>query len=83
MMELTIQTISRHYPNGMQVLKALNRMILLCLCGLLGSNDELKHLLLCVLVSVQEPGKGHLLFEDIDIARYTAQLLQFMLETMF
>ena len=82
-MELTIHNISKHYPNGVQALKAVNRMILLCLCGLLGSNDELKHLLMCILVSVQEPGKGHLLFEEVDIARYSAQLLQFMLETMF
>ncbi|MDO6388650.1 hypothetical protein Q4E40_00840 [Pontibacter sp. BT731] len=82
-MELTIRNISRNYLNGVQTLKGINLMILLCLCTLLGTSGKMQHTLMCLLATLQGPDEGQLLFEDIDVAGQLAQLLQFILDTLF
>ncbi|MCP2045356.1 hypothetical protein [Pontibacter sp. HSC-36F09] len=82
-MELTIRNISKSYLNGAQTLKGINWIILLGLCSLVWTNEKIQYTLTCLLATQQQPDEGHVLFEDIDVVKQLAQLLQFILDTMF
>src|SRR5688572_14684239 len=68
-MELTIEGVSKTYPNGVQALKAVTLTIPAGMYGLLGPNGAGKSTLMRILATVQEPDEGNVILGDIDVLK--------------
>ena len=66
---LTINNLSKTYPNGVQALKGVSLDIGRGLFGLLGPNGAGKSTLMRTLATLQEPDTGDILFDGLDVVR--------------
>jgi len=73
-MNLSIENVSKTYPNGVQALKNVNLKIPRGMFGLLGPNGAGKSSLMRTIATLQEPDNGNLVFGDIDILKEQEEL---------
>jgi len=66
-MELTIQNLSKTYPNGVQALNDVSLTIPVGMYGLLGPNGAGKSTLMRTIATLQEPDEGTITLGDIDV----------------
>jgi ABC-2 type transport system ATP-binding protein len=66
---LTINNLSKTYPNGVQALKGVSLNIERGLFGLLGPNGAGKSTLMRTLATLQEPDTGEIIFDGLDVVR--------------
>jgi len=66
-MELAIQQIEKKYPNGVKALDGINLQIGKGMFGLLGPNGAGKSSLMRTIATLQEPDKGTIHFDEMDI----------------
>src|SRR5687767_6796436 len=66
-MQLTIEGVSKTYPNGVQALKDVTLTIPAGMYGLLGPNGAGKSTLMRILATLQEPDEGSIHIGDIDV----------------
>ena len=67
MNRLTIENLSKTYPNGVKALNDVSLNISNGMFGLLGANGAGKSSLMRTIASLQEPSSGTIRFNDIDI----------------
>jgi len=68
-MALTIQGLSKTYPNGVQALKNVSLSIGNNMFGLLGPNGAGKSTLMRTIATLQEPDSGSILLDGIDVLK--------------
>ena len=68
-MELTIQNISKTYPNGVEALKNVNLKIGNGMFGLLGPNGAGKSTLMRTIAALQDSDEGTITVGDIDVSK--------------
>ncbi len=68
-MELTIQNISKTYPNGIEALKNVNLKIGNGMFGLLGPNGAGKSTLMRTIAALQDSDEGTITVGDIDVSK--------------
>ena len=68
-MELTIQNISKTYPNGIEALKNVNLKIGNGMFGLLGPNGAGKSTLMRTIAALQDSDEGTIIVGDIDVSK--------------
>src|SRR4026208_151022 len=68
-MELTIQHVSKTYPNGVQALKDVTLTIPAGMYGLLGPNAAGKSTLMRIIATLQERDAGTIRLGDIDVVQ--------------
>ena len=68
-MTLTIQNLTKTYPNGVKALDHLNLEIQKGMFGLLGPNGAGKSSLMRTIATLQLPDKGSILFDGIEVLR--------------
>lgn len=68
-MHLSIQNLSKTYPNGVQALKNVNLEIPVGMFGLLGPNGAGKSSLMRTIATLQEPDYGSIMLGDIDVLK--------------
>ncbi len=66
-MELTIQNVSKTYPNGVQALNDVTLTIPAGMYGLLGPNGAGKSTLMRIIATLQEPDAGSIRLGEIDV----------------
>ncbi|MBU4485819.1 MAG: ABC transporter ATP-binding protein [Candidatus Delongbacteria bacterium] len=66
-MKLTIQNLSKTYPNGVQALKNISLEISNGMFGLLGPNGAGKSTLMRTIATLQEADSGSITLDDIDV----------------
>jgi ABC-2 type transport system ATP-binding protein len=66
-MELTIQHVSKTYPNGVHALKDVTLTIPAGMYGLLGPNGAGKSTLMRIIATLQEPDAGSIRLGEIDV----------------
>lgn len=66
-MKLTIDDVSKTYPNGTQALKDVSLTIPPGMFGLLGPNGAVKSTLMRTIATLQEPDAGSVRLGDIDV----------------
>lgn len=64
---LTIENLTKIYPNGVKALNGINLKITNGMFGLLGANGAGKSSLMRTIASLQEPSEGSINFNDVDI----------------
>jgi len=73
-MKLTIQNLSKTYPNGTKALSNVNLTIQDGMFGLLGPNGAGKSTLMRTIATLQEPDSGSLHLDDLNILEDPMQL---------
>ncbi len=68
-LELTIENLSKTYPNGVQALKDVTLKIPTGMFGLLGPNGAGKSTLMRTISTLQEPDQGSIRFNGIDVLK--------------
>ncbi|MEL6917021.1 MAG: ABC transporter ATP-binding protein [Bacteroidota bacterium] len=68
-MKLTIETLSKTYPNGVQALKNVSLTIGKGMYGLLGQNGAGKSTLMRTIATLQDPDSGTIDFNGIDVLK--------------
>ena len=68
-MELTIQNISKTYPNGVEALKNISLKIGNGMFGLLGPNGAGKSTLMRTIASLQDSDEGTITVGDFDVSK--------------
>ena len=68
-MKLTVENISKTYPNGVEALKNVSIEINNGIFGLLGPNGAGKSTLMRTIAALQEADDGSIMFGDIDVAK--------------
>ena len=68
-MQLTINNISKTYPNGVKALNNLNLTINNGMFGLLGPNGAGKSTLMRTIATLQNPDEGSIAFKGIDVLK--------------
>ncbi|HYR28307.1 MAG TPA: ABC transporter ATP-binding protein [Thermoanaerobaculia bacterium] len=68
-MELTIQNVSKTYPNGVRALTDVSLTIPAGMYGLLGPNGAGKSTLMRIIATLQEPDKGSIRLGEIDVLK--------------
>jgi len=68
-MELTIQNISKTYPNGVEALKNVSLKIGNGMFGLLGPNGAGKSTLMRTIAALQDSDEGTIIVGDIDVSK--------------
>ena len=68
-MALTINNLSKTYPNGVQALKNLSLSIGNNMFGLLGPNGAGKSSLMRTMATLQDPDSGSIMLDGIDVLR--------------
>ena len=68
-MKLTIQDLSKTYPNGVQALKNVSFEISNGMFGLLGPNGAGKSTLMRTIATLQEADRGTIMIDDIDVLK--------------
>ena len=72
-MELTINNLSKTYPNGVQALKKVNLNIGKGMFGLLGQNGSGKSTLMRTIATLQDADEGEIFLEKIDVFKKPEQ----------
>ena len=72
-MELTINNLSKTYPNGVQALKNVNLNIGKGMFGLLGQNGSGKSTLMRTIATLQDADEGEIFLEKIDVFKKPEQ----------
>jgi ABC-2 type transport system ATP-binding protein len=67
--ELTIENLSKTYPNGVQALKDVTLKIPTGMFGLLGPNGAGKSTLMRTIATLQEPDQGSIRFNGMDVLK--------------
>ena len=67
-MKLTVENISKTYPNGVEALKNVSLEITNGIFGLLGPNGAGKSTLMRTIAALQEADDGSIMIGDIDVA---------------
>ncbi len=75
-MQLTINNLSKTYPNGVQALKNVSLTINKGMFGLLGPNGAGKSSLMRIIATLLEPDTGSITLGDIDILKDKTALRQ-------
>lgn len=73
-MELEIKNLTKKYPNGIVALNNVNLSVGKGLFGLLGPNGAGKSTLMRTIATLQEPNKGQINFNDIDVLNNKQEL---------
>ena len=68
-MKLTVENISKTYPNGVKALKNVSLEITNGIFGLLGPNGAGKSTLMRTIAALQEADDGSIMLGDIDVAK--------------
>ena len=68
-MKLTIENISKTYPNGVEALKNVTLEISNGIFGLLGPNGAGKSTLMRTIAALQEADDGSIMLGEIDVAK--------------
>jgi ABC-type multidrug transport system ATPase subunit len=68
-MDLSIRSVSKRYPNGVQALDDVSLTIPVGMYGLLGPNGAGKSTLMRTLATLQEPDSGTITLGSIDVVR--------------
>jgi len=68
-MKLTVENISKTYPNGVEALKNVSLEITNGIFGLLGPNGAGKSTLMRTIAALQEADAGSIMLGDIDVAK--------------
>src|ERR671911_2141004 len=68
-LELSIDNVSKTYPNGVQALKTVSLTIPSGMFGLLGPNGAGKSTLMRILATLQEADEGTVFLDEIDVLR--------------
>ena len=68
-MKLTIENISKTYPNGVEALKKVSIEISNGIFGLLGPNGAGKSTLMRTIAALQEADSGTIMLGDVDVAK--------------
>ena len=68
-MKLTIQNLSKTYPNGVQALKNVSLEISNGMFGLLGPNGAGKSTLMRTIATLQEADSGTIMLDEIDVLK--------------
>ena len=68
-MKLTVENISKTYPNGVEALKNVSLEITNGIFGLLGPNGAGKSTLMRTIAALQEADDGSIMLGDIDVAK--------------
>jgi len=68
-MTLTINSLSKTYPNGVQALKNVALAIPTGMFGLLGPNGAGKSTLMRTIATLQEPDNGSVFLDDLDVVK--------------
>ena len=68
-MKLTVENISKTYPNGVEALKDVSLEITNGIFGLLGPNGAGKSTLMRTIAALQEADDGSVMLGDIDVAK--------------
>ena len=68
-MKLTVENISKTYPNGVEALKNVSLEIANGIFGLLGPNGAGKSTLMRTIAALQEADDGSIMLGDIDVAK--------------
>jgi ABC-type multidrug transport system ATPase subunit len=68
-MELTIENLSKRYPNGVQALDGVSLSIAPGMFGLLGPNGAGKSTLMRILATLQDADSGRVMLDDLDVLR--------------
>ena len=68
-MKLTVENISKTYPNGVEALKNISLEINNGIFGLLGPNGAGKSTLMRTIAALQEADDGSIMLGDIDVAK--------------
>jgi ABC-type multidrug transport system ATPase subunit len=68
-LELTIENLSKTYPNGVQALKDVTLKIPTGMFGLLGPNGAGKSTLMRTIATLQEPDQGSIRFNGMDVLK--------------
>ncbi len=66
-MELTIEGLSKRYPNGVQALQDISLRIGSGMFGLLGPNGAGKSTLMRTLATLQDPDGGRVQLDGLDV----------------
>lgn len=66
-MDLSIESLSKTYPNGVKALDEVNLQIKPGMFGLLGPNGAGKSSLMRTIATLQKPDRGRITFGDIDV----------------
>ena len=67
--ELTIEHLSKTYPNGVRALRDVSMRIPTGMFGLLGPNGAGKSTLMRTIATLQEPDSGSIRLDDLDVLR--------------
>lgn len=67
--QLTIQNVTKTYPNGVEALKGVSLEIPTGMFGLLGPNGAGKSTLMRTIATLQEPDSGSITFNGFDVLR--------------
>lgn len=67
---LTIQNVSKNYPNGVKALDTISLTIHNGMFGLLGANGAGKSTLMKTIASLQEPSSGTITFNGVDVMEH-------------
>ncbi|MGC2160358.1 MAG: ABC transporter ATP-binding protein [Silvibacterium sp.] len=68
-MSLTVNNLSKTYPNGVQALKNVSLTIGNQMFGLLGPNGAGKSTLMRTIATLQEPDSGSIVLDNVDVLR--------------
>ena len=68
-MKLTVENISKTYPNGVEALKNVSLEVTNGIFGLLGPNGAGKSTLMRTIAALQEADDGSIMLGDIDVAK--------------
>ncbi len=68
-MKLTIENISKTYPNGVEALKKVSIEISNGIFGLLGPNGAGKSTLMRTIAALQDADSGNIMLGDVDVAK--------------
>ena len=76
MQELRIENIEKKYPNGVHALQGVNLNIKQGIFGLLGPNGAGKSSLMRTIATLQDPDRGEIKFNGIDVLKQKDSLRQ-------
>ena len=75
-MQLTIQSLSKTYPNGVKALKDISLTINQGMFGLLGPNGAGKSSLMRTISTLQEADNGSIFLDDLDVLNKKSEVRQ-------
>lgn len=75
-MQLSINSLSKTYPNGVQAIKNVSLTLTEGMFGLLGPNGAGKSSLMRTVATLQEADAGSILFDNIDVLKQKTALRQ-------